>query len=62
MIQIYIRPARFIVGANNIHNYHLGFREILNISDNSLIETVITGSAWRSSKLLQLCEDYLYWP
>ena len=39
-----------------------GFRERLDISDNSLIETVINSSAWRSSKLLQLWEDYLYWP
>ena len=28
-----------------------GFRERLDISDNSLIETVINSSAWRSSKL-----------
>ena len=34
-----------------------GFRERLDIS-----ETVINSSAWRSSKLLQLWEDYLYWP
>ena len=39
-----------------------GFRERLDISENSLIETVIKSSAWRSSKLLQLWEDYLYWP
>ena len=39
-----------------------GFRERLDISDNSLIETVINSSVWRSSKLLQLWEDYLYWP
>ena len=41
-----------------------GFRERLDISDNSLIETVINSSAWRSSKLLKLWEweDYLYWP
>ena len=39
-----------------------GFRERLDISDNSLIEIVVNSSAWRSSKLLQLWEDYLYWP
>ena len=41
-----------------------GFRERLDISDNSLIETVINSSAWRSSKFLRLWEweDYLYWP
>ena len=39
-----------------------GFRERLDISDNSFIETVINSSAWRSSKLLQLWEDHLYWP
>ena len=39
-----------------------GFRERLDISDNPLIETVINSSAWRSSKLLQLWVDYLYWP
>ena len=38
------------------------FRERQDISDKSLIETVINSSAWRSSKLLQLWEDYLYWP
>ena len=37
-----------------------GFRERLEIFDNSRIETVINSSAWRSSKLLQLWEDYLY--
>ena len=39
-----------------------GFRERLDISDNPLIETVINNSARRSSKLLLLWEDYLYWP
>ena len=39
-----------------------GFRERLDISDNSVIETVINSSTWRSSKLLQLWEDYLFWP
>ena len=39
-----------------------GFRGRLDNSDNSLIETVINSSAWHSSKLLQLWEDYLYWP
>ena len=27
-----------------------------------VLSTVINSSAWRSSKLLQLWEDYLYWP
>ena len=39
-----------------------GFRERLHISDNSLVETIINSSAWRSSKFLQLWEEYLYWP
>ena len=39
-----------------------GFRERLDMSENSLIETVINCSAWRSSKLLQLWEGYVYWP
>ena len=39
-----------------------GFRERLQISENSLIETVINSSAWRSSRLLNLWERYLYLP
>ena len=39
-----------------------GFREILQISENSFIETIINSSAWRSSWLLNLWEKYLYLP
>ena len=39
-----------------------GFRERLQISANSLIETIINSSAWRSSRLLNLWEKYLYLP
>ena len=39
-----------------------GFRERLQISENSLIETIINSSAWRSSRLLNLWEKYLYLP
>ena len=39
-----------------------GFRERLQISENSLIKTVINSSAWRSSRLLNLWEKYLYLP
>ena len=39
-----------------------GFRERLQISENSLIETVKNSSEWRSSRLLNLWEKYLYLP
>ena len=39
-----------------------GFRERLQISENSLIETIMNSSAWRSSRLLNLWEKYLYLP
>ena len=39
-----------------------GFRERLQISENSLIETVINSSEWGSSRLLNLWEKYLYLP
>ena len=39
-----------------------GFRERLQISENSLIDTVINSSAWRSPRLLNFWEKCLYLP
>ena len=39
-----------------------GFRERLQIAENSLIEIVINSSAWHSSRSLNLWEKYLYLP